>query len=177
MRLPKSLRDHTDRRDVVRAGLAAAAGAVVAPAVLAPRAARADEAHSTLPIGMNLARVADWEPGYPFRNLLWGSRRWMTRNSVGRGPWDTGFAAEIALDADGYPLAAPFTPLAHTSHGDDLGHLAQDIFTLLPNTRPEEYVVRFDGDGELGAWGAAKIVAAEPDARCSRSSTSAQSPC
>ena len=54
-----------------------------------------------LPIGMNLAGIADWETGFPFRNLMWGARKWSTRNVAEGGPWDTGEADAMPVDADG----------------------------------------------------------------------------
>src|SRR3712207_5609122 len=36
-----------------------------------------------LPIGMNLAMIADWEVGFPFLNLMWGARPWLTRDRDG----------------------------------------------------------------------------------------------
>jgi hypothetical protein len=104
-----------------------------------------------IPIGMNLAGIADWEYGFPFRNLMWGSRKWLTRNAQGDGPWDTGKADSMAVDADGYPAEAPFIPTG--------GGPAQIPFTILPSVRPSgRYVVRWKGDGEIGAGLAAKVV-------------------
>ena len=107
-----------------------------------------------LPIGMNLAGIADWEHGFPFRNLMWGSRKWMTRNATGESPWDTQKADQMPVDADGYPLEAPFTPK---------GGSAQVPFTLLPSVRPRgRYIVRWKGDGEIAAGLNARLVEQRP---------------
>ena len=84
-------------------------------------------AATRLPIGMNLSGIADYEPGFPFRNLMWGARKWSTRDVAEGGPWDTGKADAMPVDADGYPLAAPFTPKGGTP---------QIPFTIIPSVRP-----------------------------------------
>ena len=135
-----------DRRSFI-----AAAGAVI-PSAMLSSCARAQEGGwpgpdtpagqlPRLPIGMNLAGITDWEPGFPFQNLMWGARAWMSRNAVPGGPWDTEQAAAFAYDADGYPLEVPFvTP---GSKG-----MPQQIFTLLPNRLTAgRYVLLHDGEG------------------------------
>ena len=99
---------------------------------------------------MNLAGIADWEPGFPFRNLIWGARKWSTRNVTDGGPWDTGKADAMPVDADGYPLAAPFTPKGATP---------QIPFTLLPSVRPAgRFLVRWEGDGEIGCGLSSRLI-------------------
>lgn len=93
-------------------------------------------------MGMNLAPVADWEPGFPFRNLMWGARLWMTRNARSATPWDTAAIDRFPLDRNGYPLEVPLT----------LGGLEQPqtIFTVIPNVRPSgKYVLLHDGEGDF----------------------------
>ena len=110
---------------------------------------------TTLPIGMNLAGIADWEPGFPFRNLMWGARRWLTRNLDGSGPFDTEMLAKFNLDADGYPLQVPIDV------GD--GIKPQTVFTLVPNVlRPGKYVLLHDGEGKFEGLGGTRIVSEKP---------------
>ena len=104
-----------------------------------------------LNIGMNLCGIADWEPGFPFRNLMWGARLWMTRNVHGGGKWDTEVLEKIPLDENGYPLELPIA-----IRGFDQ---PQTVFTLLPNVRsPGRYVLFYDGEGDFEGVLNTKIV-------------------
>jgi len=108
-----------------------------------------------LPIGMNLAGIADWEPGFPFRNVMWGARVWLTRNASGSGPWTTNLVDRAPLDPDGYPREVPF---AVEGVGEQ-----QTVFTILPNTLSKgQYVLLFDGEGEFSASGGTTIVNQAP---------------
>lgn len=108
-----------------------------------------------LPLGMNLGAVNDYTPGFPFRNLMWGARPWLTRNAGGGGPHDTGHAEAVPLDAQGYPLELPF-------HPQDGGE-PQVVFTILPNTvEPGDYVALYDGEGTVEAAMGTKLVSASP---------------
>ncbi len=104
-----------------------------------------------LPIGMNLSPIADWEVGFPFRNLMWGARLWMTRNVHGDGQWDTAAIGRISLDGDGYPLELPQKVVGVEQ--------PQTVFTLLPNARkPGRYVLLHDGEGDFEGVLNTKIV-------------------
>jgi len=93
-----------------------------------------------IPVGMNLAGIADWEFGFPFANLMLGSRKWLTCLSTGGGPWNTNVIDQIPLDADGYPLEVPYA----------VAGVEQHVFTLLPSClEAGRYVVLWEGDGEL----------------------------
>ena len=108
-----------------------------------------------LPIGMNLTGIADWEPGFPFRNLMWGARAWSTRNASGHGPWDTKQAEAFKFDGNGYPTEAPIRVA-------DLKE-PQVPFTLLPNVRkPGQYVLLYDGEGEFQGVMGVKILSVQP---------------
>ena len=87
--------------------IAACAPLIVAMLVTPVRAQAPTPAR--LPIGMNLSGISDWSPGFPFKNLMWGARPWLTRNADRSGPFDTKFAPQIQLDEDGYPLELPVT--------------------------------------------------------------------
>ena len=104
---------------------------------------------------MNLSSVSDYAPGYPFKNLMWGARAWLTQNADHQGPFDTQMADKIALDKDGYPLELPFRPAG--------GGKTQVVFTIIPNTtEPGRYVVLYDGEGEIAAAMSTKLVSAAP---------------
>jgi hypothetical protein len=122
-----------------------------AAALLPPFAWGASPDHPRLPIGMNLAPVADWEPGFPFRNLMWGARLWMTRNAASATPWDTSVIDRIPLDGNGYPLELPVR-LAGMEQ-------AQTVFALIPNVRrPGRYVLLHDGDGDFEGVRSTRVV-------------------
>ena len=108
-----------------------------------------------VPIGMNLSSINDYSPGYPFKNLVWGARPWLTKNVDGSGPFNTELAEKISLDADGYPLEIPVQPAGATA--------PQIVFTIIPNvTEAGRYVVLFDGEGELTAAMTTKVVSSAP---------------
>jgi len=86
-----------------------------------------NEAFPKLPIGMNLSGIADWEPGYPFRNLFLGARPWVTRNESLQGPHDTKAQSAFQYDADGYPLQVPVAVPGQAE--------PQILFTYVPNSR------------------------------------------
>lgn len=119
-----------------------------------PGLSRAD-GNRKLPIGMNLAGIADWEPGFPFINLMWGARPWLTRATTGGGPFNSEMNEFLELDDNGYPLELPFKPPAPRRPGY--------VFTLLPNTlRRGRYVILYDGMGDIGVAGGSRILEAAP---------------
>jgi hypothetical protein len=110
-----------------------------------------DESFPKLPIGMNLAGIADWEPGFPFKNLFWGARPWLTRNLSGKGPHDTNAQAAFEYDEDGYPLEVPVV-------APGLSEL-QTVFTYVPNVRsPGRYVLLYEGEGEIDGLASTKVI-------------------
>lgn len=108
-----------------------------------------------LPIGMNLAGIADWETGFPFRNLMWGARLWLTRNQADGGPWNTELVDSVPLDPNGYPLQVPVQVSGHAE--------PQIVFTIVPNTRqPGRYILLHDGEGEIEGLMNTRKVEAKP---------------
>lgn len=102
-------------------------------------------------MAMNLAGIADWEPGFPFINLMWGARMWMTRNQTPGGPWNTEQIAHCEFDENGYPLEVPFSAPDQQDF--------QEVFTLIPNrVPPGEYVILFEGEGEFGGVMGTRII-------------------
>jgi hypothetical protein len=142
------------RREVLGAA-AALAGAMSLPSGAWSAMAQVGEAVK-LPIGMNLAGIADWEPGYPFLNVMWGAREWITRNAEGQSPWNTEKLAEIELDAEGYPVEIPAKVA-----GVEVG---QTVMAILPNTGLPggEYVLLYDGEGEITGDGRTKVLDSKP---------------
>lgn len=108
-----------------------------------------------LPIGMNLAAIADWEPGFPFKNLFLGARPWITRNLSEGGPHNTSAQDAFQYDADGYPLQVPVASAAYAE--------PQIVFTYVPNVRkPGRYVLLYDGEGQIEGLGSTKLVGRQP---------------
>lgn len=104
-----------------------------------------------LPIGMNLARIADWEPGFPFKNLFLGARPWATRNLGGGGPHNTEMQDAFQYDDNGYPLQVPVAAPGHQE--------PQAVFTFVPNVRkPGRYVLLYDGEGDIEGLGPTKLI-------------------
>lgn len=113
------------------------------------------ESFPKLPIGMNLAGIADWEPGFPFKNLFLGARPWTTRNLSGTGPHNTKAQAAFEFDDNGYPLQVP---AAYPGSSEP-----QTVFTYLPNCRkPGKYVLLYEGDGEIDGLDATKVISRKP---------------
>lgn len=114
-----------------------------------------NEAFPKLAIGMNLAGIADWEPGFPFRNLFWGARPWLTRNKSGKGPHNTATQEFFEFDSNGYPLEVPMMANGQPE--------PQTVFTYVPNVaRPGRYVLLHDGEGEIGGLASTRIVSSQP---------------
>jgi hypothetical protein len=113
------------------------------------RAAAESSAAPRVPIGMNLTGITDWEPGFPFRNLMAGARVWITRDVGGDGPWDTEQLASLPLDENGYPREIPFR-----GPGRDA---PQEVVTILPNQRRGRYVLLHEGDGDFDGAQALRI--------------------
>jgi hypothetical protein len=141
------------RRSIIQAALAAAA-ALGVPMSFSTQALARQNAAGKLPIGMNLAGIADWENSYPFINLIHGARTWLTKLAEGGGPWNTDQIDFIELDADGYPLEIPANPP---------GQPPQKVATILPNrAKAGQYVLLYDGEGEFGVGGRTRIVSQVP---------------
>ncbi len=114
-----------------------------------------DDSFPKLPIGMNLAGIADWEPGFPFKNLFLGARPWLTRNLSGDGPHDTKAQASFEYDEDGYPLEVPVVAVG-------LSEL-QTVFTYVPNVmKPGRYVLLYDGEGEIEGLASTRVIKRGP---------------
>lgn len=138
------------------AGAAAGAGALALQRFGSSFVAQAQDAPGArLPVGMNLAGIADWEPGFPFRNLMWGARLWLSKNQDLQGPWNTEQTSKIPLDSNGYPLQIPFKVAGVEA--------PQIVFTIVPNVlKPGRYVLLHEGVGEITGMGSTKVLEARP---------------
>lgn len=114
-------------------------------------------------MGINLAGAVDYGSEWPFVNIYKYSRMWITHNhpdwtgGVPWDPWDTQLSNQIPMDENGYPTHVPFA----VSNGDT----AQVVRTVWANTfqLPEgEYVLLYDGEGEIDFWGDAQITSSQP---------------
>lgn len=111
-----------------------------------------DDSFPKLPIGINLNGIADWEPGFPFKNLFLGARPWLTRNLSGSGAHDTKFQSAFQYDDDGYPLQVPVRSPGTAD--------PQTVFTYVPNVlKPGRYVLLYDGEGDVEGLGPTKLIA------------------
>jgi hypothetical protein len=139
------------RRDLVKSSIA---GAAIFALPGWAQAFLQDNPGVKIPMAMNLAGVADWEPGYPFLNLMWGAREWITKD-VKDGPWNTEALSKLSVDENGYPTELPQTVEGQPN--------PQTVATILPNrVKGGKYVMLFDGEGEFEGMGRTKIVETAP---------------
>ncbi|MEM6495865.1 MAG: hypothetical protein AAF709_03960 [Pseudomonadota bacterium] len=151
----KSLGPEMTRRQLLRyakrIGLLSTASATL-PLLTAP--SQATE-RGLLPIGMNLSGISDFGPGFPFLNLMWGARPWLTRSARGEGPWSTGLTQHLEMDENGYPLEVPFRAPGVAQ--------AQTVFTIVPNTlKRGRYVLLYDGEGKISTNSVTRILDSRP---------------
>lgn len=100
-------------------------------------------AQNSRPIGTNLAGVVDYSSELVFTDAFKQSRQWITANSDGSGPWDTGI--DIPLNARGFPVSIPYS---------DGVHPPQKVRSLmlwdLDGGRPHgEYRLIVEGSGQV----------------------------
>jgi hypothetical protein len=101
-------------------------------------------------LGTNLEAVTDYSPQVPFTDLFLISREWFTQCQVGVDPgctnsnsWDTGEAAALDLDANGWVRALP-------SRSDTPIFTSVATFWDLPSDFPSgRYVVLYEGEGTI----------------------------
>lgn len=109
-----------------------------------------------------MAGPADWGSEWPFVNIMKYSRSWISYNrdwvTGGENAWDTQLLAHIPLDEQGYPLRLPVEGIPGAEG-------PQAVRTVWANTEalpPGEYVLLYDGEGEMDFWGDASIVSSTP---------------
>ena len=59
-------------------------------------------------VGMNVDGVVDYSTEWPFVDVFKRTRVWMTRNLDNSGAWDSGYGAQVSVDANGWPTQVPF---------------------------------------------------------------------
>lgn len=102
-----------------------------------------------LNIGTNLGGLADYGTELPFVDLMRSSREWYTK-SIGdpNDPFDSGFADELTLRADGYPTHVPQVV-------DGTSYL-QEVVTIWGRTDAwpvGKYTVLWEGTGQISLFG------------------------
>jgi hypothetical protein len=111
--------------------------------------ASAPSPETLAPIGINLARIADWETAWPFVDVMKTSRPWIPQKPGHTDPWDTG--ETLITDRSGWPILQPgqaATTLMWWMQGD-----------YFPGGR---YTVTYEGKGKLGAFLGARMVGQSP---------------
>jgi hypothetical protein len=101
-------------------------------------------------LGTNLESVTDYSPQVPFTDLFLSSREWFTQCQVGvdtgcsnSNSWDTGEAAALDLDANGWVRSLP-------ASSDGPIYTSVATFWDLPSDFPSgRYVVLYDGQGTI----------------------------
>jgi hypothetical protein len=115
-----------------------------------------------LQFGTNLAGPADWGSEWPFVNIMKYSRTWITHNrdwvEGGENAWDTQLLAQVPLDEQGYPLRLPIEGIA----GAEGPQVVRTVWANTEALPAGEYVLLYDGEGEVDFWGDATIVSATP---------------
>jgi hypothetical protein len=112
--------------------------------------ARAQSGSAARRLGTNLEAVTDYSPQVPFTDLFLSSREWFTQCQAGIDPgctnsnsWDTGEAAALDLDANGWVRSLP-------ASSDAPIYTSVATFWDLPSDFPSgRYVVLYDGQGTI----------------------------
>jgi hypothetical protein len=101
-------------------------------------------------LGTNLEAVTDYSPQIPFTDLFLSSREWFTQCQAGVDPgctnsnaWDTGEAASLDLDTNGWVRSLP------ASHDAPI-YTSVATYSDLPAEFPSgRYVVLYEGQGTI----------------------------
>jgi len=117
-----------------------------------------------LSVGTNVGGISDWMTEMPFKDMMKNARTWHTTNSAwvsgGKNQWDTDLMNSVALDENGYPLEMPLTiASAETTQ------VVETIWAVATGWPNGEYVVLYDGEGELNFGGTITGVAAQGNGR------------
>lgn len=116
--------------------------AVLLAGSLALAAPVAAESLPKVRMGTNLSSINDWEPSLPTHNLMLGSRRWISFYAQDDGTWDINKLSLFTFRPDGYPERVPI---------EDETNRPVILRTLIPNTRPGSYIIRWEGTGVIDA--------------------------
>ncbi|MBN2424921.1 MAG: T9SS type A sorting domain-containing protein [Calditrichaceae bacterium] len=93
-----------------------------------------------IPIGMNIGSNNYYSECLVFNDVMKTASPWISFNAEGESEWNTGLADQIPLDSAGYPLEIPYTPA---------GEAPQKLRTLINNNYPGDYILLFDGAGQI----------------------------
>lgn len=115
-----------------------------------------------LQFGTNLSGPADWGSEWPFVNIMKYSRTWITANNAwingGENAWDTQVLEHIPLDEQGYPLELPVEGIP----GTEAPQIVRTVWANTAALPAGEYVLLYEGTGEVDLWGDASIVSQSP---------------
>lgn len=97
-------------------------------------------------LGINLARPSYFSTQWTFVDLAKEGSEWITQNLNSRAPWDTKMNDYIPVDENGYPTVVPFLAPNGTP---------QKVLMITSNpTYPSgDYLLLFEGEGDLEIWG------------------------
>ena len=95
-------------------------------------------ANGSMSMGMNTGSVNYYNPTLVFTDVMKASSKMLTF-TIGTREWNSGVLASIPVDSNGWPLELPYN-----TNGKATG-----VRILLNNRYKGEYIVTWDGDGEI----------------------------
>ncbi len=103
-----------------------------------------------LNIGTNLSSVYDWGTEIPVVDMMKMCRTWYTKDADNPdgSPFNTGLADKLTYRSDGYPTHIPQSVTGHP-----FKQKVATIWAITDGWKPGDYVVIFEGIGELSFWG------------------------
>ena len=108
---------------------------------------------TSIPLGTNLHRLADWSPQLPFLNAFKFARQWIPQNWIPatqgwykslKVDWDTGELDLLDLDENGWVKSLP-DPEDETEYNS----VGTVMFRNLGNYPGGKYVVLYEGEGTI----------------------------
>ncbi len=102
-----------------------------------------------LKIGTNLGGLSDWGTEIPFVDMMRSCRQWYTKDIDNpNAEFDSGMAGVLSYRKDGYPTHIP-----QTIEGSSFNQKVVTIWSITDSWEPGNYIVLFDGTGQLSFWG------------------------
>lgn len=100
-------------------------------------------------IGTNLSGISDYSTEIPFANLMKMSRAWYTKGECDPSfQWDTGHAALLSYDENGYPTHIP-----QIISGVSLPQRVATVWDGTSGWPDGKYTLLWDGAGDFEFWG------------------------